>query len=67
MSYTSEELKEIAENIEAFRVQAIEDNSLSWSSDERLHHMVKDLYKRSNGIHTKEVEKKYLSRINSSS
>lgn len=66
MSYTSEELKEIAENIEAFRVQAIEDNSLSWSSDERLHHMVKDLYKRSNGIHTKEVEKKYLSRINSS-
>ena len=64
MSYTSEELKEIAENIEAFRVQAIEDNSLSWSRDERLHHMIKDLYKRSNGIHTKEVEKKYLSRIN---
>ena len=66
MSYTSEELKEIAENIEAFRVQAIEDNSLSWSSDERLHHMVKDLYKRSNGIYTKENKKKYLSRINSS-
>ena len=67
MSYTSEELKEIAENIEAFRVQAIEDNSLSWSRDEMLHHMITDLYKRSNGIHTKEVEKKYLSRINSSS
>ena len=66
MSYTSEELKEIAENIEAFRVQAIEDNSLSWSSDERLHHIVKDLYKRSNGIYTKEVEKKYLSHYNSS-
>ncbi len=67
MSYTSEELKEIAENVEAFRVQAIDDKSLSWSNDERLHHIVKDLYKRSNGIHTKEVEKKYLSRINSSS
>ena len=66
MSYTSEELKEIAENIEAFRVQAIDDKSMSWSNDERLHHIVKDLYKRSNGIHTKEVEKKYLSRINSS-
>ena len=66
MSYTSKELNEIAENIEAFRVQAIEDKSMSWSNDERLHHMVKDLYKRSNGIHTKEVEKKYLSRINSS-
>mgnify|MGYP003661330099 FL=1 len=66
MSYTSEELKEIAENIEAFRVQAIEDKSMSWANDERLHHMVKDLYKRSNGIHTKEVEKKCLSRINTS-
>ena len=67
MSYTGEELMEIAENIEAFRVQAIEDKSMSWSNDERLHHIVKDLYKRSNGIHTKEVEKKYISRINSSS
>ena len=67
MSYTSKELKEVAENIEAFRVQAIDDRALSWSSDERLHHMIKDLYKRSNGIHTKEVEKKYISRINSSS
>ncbi len=66
MSYTSEELKEIAENVEAFRVQAIEDNSLSWSSDERLHHMVKDLYKRSNGIHTKEAEEEYISHYNSS-
>ncbi len=66
MSYTSEELKEIAENIEAFRVQAIEDNSLSWSSDERLHHMVKDLYKRSNGIYTKEAEEEYISHYNSS-
>ena len=67
MSYTSEELKEIAENVEAFRVQAIDDKSLSWSNDERLHHIVKDLYKRSHGIYTKEVEKKYISRINSSS
>jgi len=66
MSYTREELKEIAENIEAFRVQAIDDKSMSWSNDERLHHIVKDLYKRSHGIHTKEVEKKYLSRINTS-
>lgn len=67
MSYTSKELNEIAENIEAFRVQAREDKSMSWANDERLHHMIKDLYKRSNGIHTKEVEKKYLSRINTSS
>ena len=66
MSYTSEELKEIAENIEAFRVQAIDDKSMSWSNDERLHHMVKDLYKRSNGVHTKEVEKKCLSCFNTS-
>lgn len=67
MSYTSKELNEIAENIEAFRVQAREDKSLSLSNDIFLHHMVKDLYKKSNGIHTKEVEKKYLSRINTSS
>ena len=67
MSYTSEELQEIAKNIEEYRVQAIEDKSLSWSSDERLHHMVKDLYKLSHGIHTEEVKKEYLSHHNTSS
>ena len=66
MSYTSEELKEIAANVEAYRVEAIANKSMSWSNDERLHHMVKDLYKRSDGIHTKEVEKEYISHLNTS-
>ena len=60
MSYTSEELKEIAENIEAFRVESRRDNATSCARDEQLFRIVKDLYKKSHGIYTKEAEEEYL-------
>ncbi len=67
MSYTREELKEIAENVEAYRVASRRDNVTSCARDEQLFRIVKDLYKKSHGVYTKEVEKEYISRINTSS
>ena len=67
MSYTSEELIEIAENIEAFRLESYTNKLISHTQDEQLYLMIKDLYKLSHGIHTKEVEKEYISHYNSSS
>ena len=67
MSYTSKELNEIAENINRYRIDSYTDNQISGTQEEQLHRMVKDLYKRSDGIHTKEVEKEYISHLNTSS
>lgn len=66
MSYTSEELKEIAENIEAFRAQELAKKKLTVTKNERLHYIVKDLYKISHGVYTKEAEEEYISHYNSS-
>ena len=67
MSYTSEELKEIAENVEAYRVASRRDNDTSCARDEQLFRIVKDLYNKSHGVYTKEVEKEYISCVNTSS
>jgi len=66
MSYTSEELIRIAENIEAFRVQEVANKKLTVTKNERLHYIVKDLYKISHGVYTKEAEEEYISHYNSS-
>lgn len=66
MSYTSKELNEIAENIDRFRIDSLRNKEISQIKDAMLHHMVKDLYKISDGVHTKEVEEEYISHYNSS-
>ena len=66
MSYTSEELNEIADNINKFRIENYNGRQISSTQEAQLYRMVKDLYKISNGVHTKEVEKEYISHYNSS-
>jgi len=66
MSYTSEELNEIAENINKFRIENYNGRQISSTQEAQLYRMVKDLYKISDGVHTKEVEKEYISHYNSS-
>ena len=66
MSYTSEELNEIAENINKFRIENYNGRQISSTQEAQLYRMVKDLYKISDGVHTKEVEEEYISHYNSS-
>tara|TARA_B100000768_G_C11078974_1_gene289948 strand:+ start:462 stop:665 length:204 start_codon:yes stop_codon:yes gene_type:complete len=66
MSYTSKELKEIAENINKYRIENYNERQISSSQEAQLYRMVKDLYKISDGIHTKEAEEEYISHYNSS-
>ena len=66
MSYTSEELKEIAENINKFRIENYNGRQISSAHEAQLYRMVKDLYKLSDGVHTKEVEEEYISHYNTS-
>ena len=66
MSYTSEELNEIAENINKFRIENYNGRQISSAHEAQLYRMVKDLYKLSDGVHTKEVEEEYISHYNSS-
>ncbi len=67
MSYTSEELNEIADNINKFRIENYNGRQISSIQEAKLHRMVKDLYKISHGVYTKEAEEEYISRYNSSS
>ena len=66
MSYTSEELNEIADNINKFRIENYNGRQISSIQEAQLYRMVKDLYKISDGVHTKEVEEEYISHYNSS-
>jgi hypothetical protein len=66
MSYTSEELKEIAENINKYRIENYNGRQISSAQEAQLYRMVRDLYKLSDGVYTKEAEEEYISHYNSS-
>tara|TARA_R110000803_G_scaffold17820_1_gene47919 strand:+ start:293 stop:496 length:204 start_codon:yes stop_codon:yes gene_type:complete len=66
MSYTSKELDEIADNINKFRIENYNGRQISSIQEAQLYRMVKDLYKISDGVHTKEAEEEYISHYNSS-
>jgi hypothetical protein len=66
MSYTSEELNEIADNINKFRIENYNGRQISSIQEAQLYRMVKDLYKISDGVYTKEAEEEYISHYNSS-
>tara|TARA_R110002167_G_scaffold259766_1_gene466268 strand:- start:55 stop:258 length:204 start_codon:yes stop_codon:yes gene_type:complete len=66
MSYTSEELNEIADNINKFRIENYNGRQIPSIQEAQLYRMVKDLYKISDGVYTKEAEEEYISHYNSS-
>ena len=65
MSYTSKELQEIARNIEAYRLERRRVKAISCAKDEQLFRMIKDLYKISHGVYTKEATKECIPHYNS--
>lgn len=64
MSYTTKELRDIAYNIESYRAERMRCKDLSGAQDEKLHRIIKDLHKISNGKYTEEVQKECLPYFN---
>ena len=60
MSYTSKELTDIANDIEAYRLDRVRRKDLSSSKDAKLYEMVKEIHKISNGQYTKEATKECI-------
>jgi hypothetical protein len=65
MSYTSKELTDIANNIEAYRFQRVSSKDLTSMQDAKLYRLIKDLHKISNGQYTKEAAKECIPYYNS--
>jgi len=60
MSYTSKELQEIAQNIEVYRLERVRVGDISPAKDAQLFRIIKDLYKISHGVYTKEATKECI-------
>lgn len=65
MSYTSEELTEIAYNVEKYRAQRVKAKDLNTKQDAKLYRIIKELHKLSYGQYTKEATKECIPYYNS--
>ena len=64
MSYTSKELKQIAYNIEVYRLERARLKDISPQQDAKLYRIIKEIHKISYGQYTKEVQKECIPYFN---